>query len=44
MEQIANILREYQDIFPNSFSDMKGIARELGEIKIPLKTRCKACK
>jgi hypothetical protein len=30
MEKIADLLREYQDIFPNTFSEMKGIVGELG--------------
>lgn len=34
---IVDLLREYQDVFPNSFSKMKGIARELGEMKTTLK-------
>jgi len=37
MENITDLLCEYQDIFPTTFSEMKGIARELGEMKIPLK-------
>jgi hypothetical protein len=34
-------LREYQDRFSNTFSKMKGIAGELGKIKIPLKPNAK---
>jgi hypothetical protein len=30
-------LREYSDLFPTPFSKMKGVAGELGEIKIPLR-------
>jgi hypothetical protein len=41
MEKIADLLREYQDIFPTTFSEMKGIAGELGEMKIPLKPDAK---
>jgi hypothetical protein len=41
MEKIADLLCEYQDIFPTTFSEMKGIAGELGEMKIPLKPDAK---
>jgi hypothetical protein len=41
MENIANLLHEYQDIFPTTFSEMKGITGELGEMKIPLKPYAK---
>jgi hypothetical protein len=41
MEKIANLLWEYQDLFPTTFSEMKGITSELGEMKIPLKPRAK---
>jgi hypothetical protein len=37
VEKIADLLHEYQDLFPTTFSEMKGIAGELGEMKIPLK-------
>lgn len=37
LTQVVDLLREYQDLFPNTFFEMKGIARELGEMKIPLK-------
>jgi hypothetical protein len=30
-------LREYSDLFPKTFIEMKGIAGELGEMNIPLK-------
>ena len=42
--QIANLLKEYQDLFPNSFSKMKGIAGELGEKNIPLRKDVKPVK
>jgi hypothetical protein len=41
MEKIADLLCEYQDLFPTTFSEMKGIAGELGEMKIPLKPDAK---
>ena len=37
MENIINLLHEFQDLFPMKFSKMKGILGDLGEIKIPLK-------
>jgi hypothetical protein len=40
VENIADLLHEYQDLFPTTFSEMKGIVGELGEMKIPFKTRC----
>lgn len=40
VNRVVDLLKEYQDIFPTTFSEMKGIAGELGEMKIQL--RCKA--
>jgi hypothetical protein len=37
IEKIVGLLREYQDLFPTTFSYIKGIVGELGEMKIPLK-------
>jgi hypothetical protein len=37
IEKVEDLLREYQDLFPTTFSEMKGIAGDLGEMKIPLK-------
>jgi hypothetical protein len=37
IESITELLREYSDLFPTTFTEMKGIAGELGEMKIPLK-------
>jgi hypothetical protein len=37
VEMITKLLREYNDMFPTNFIEMKGIKRELGEMKIPLK-------
>jgi hypothetical protein len=37
IENIVDLLCEYQDLFPMMFSEMKGIVGELGEMKIPLK-------
>jgi hypothetical protein len=41
MERIADLLCEYHDLFLTTFSEMKGIAGELGEMKIPLKLHAK---
>jgi hypothetical protein len=41
MEKIENLLREYHDLFPTTFSEMKGIAGELGEMNIPLQLGAK---
>jgi hypothetical protein len=30
-------LREYSDLFPTTFTEIKGIAEELGEMKIPIR-------
>jgi hypothetical protein len=37
IEKIVDLLCEYQYLFLITFSDMKGIVRELGEMNIPLK-------
>jgi hypothetical protein len=37
VESITELLREYNDLFPTTFTEMKGIAGELGEMKIPLR-------
>jgi hypothetical protein len=37
VDKITKLLREYNDLFPTTFTEMKGIAGELGEMKIPLK-------
>jgi hypothetical protein len=36
MEIITKLLREYNDLFPKTFTEMKGIVRELGQMNIPL--------
>jgi hypothetical protein len=41
MENIIELLREYNDLFPIMFTEMKGITRELGEMKIPLGTKAR---
>jgi hypothetical protein len=37
VEIIIDLLHKYNDLFPTTFTDMKGIVGELGEMKIPLK-------
>ena len=37
IESITKLLHEYSDLFPTTFIETKGIARELGEMKIPLR-------
>jgi hypothetical protein len=41
MENITDLLHEYQDLFPTTFSEMKEIDGELGEMKISLKRDAK---
>jgi hypothetical protein len=42
IESITQLLRQYNDLFPTTFTDMKGIAGELGEMKIPLKSEARS--
>jgi hypothetical protein len=44
VEKIEDLLGEYQDLFSTTFSKMKGIAIELGEMRIPLKPDTKLVK
>jgi hypothetical protein len=37
IESIIKLLREYSNLFPTTFTEMKVIAEELGEMKIPLR-------
>jgi len=41
MEKIIELLRKYNDLFPTTFSEMKGVAGKLGEMKIPLRPDAK---
>jgi hypothetical protein len=36
-QEIQSLLREYEDLFPNTFSELKGIKGVMGEMKIELK-------
>ena len=37
LESITELMHEYNKIFPTTFTEMKGIAKELGEMNIPLR-------
>jgi hypothetical protein len=37
LERITELLHKYNDLFPTTFIEIKGIAGELGVMKIPLK-------
>jgi hypothetical protein len=41
MEKIIELLREYSDLFPTTFSYMKGVVGELGEMMIPLRPKAR---
>ena len=44
MDKVAKLLREYQDLFPTKFLDLKGIVGDLGVMKITLKLDAKPIK
>jgi hypothetical protein len=44
VEKIVDLLHEYQDIFPTTFSEMKGIVWDIGKMRIPLKLDSKPVK
>jgi hypothetical protein len=44
VESIIELLREYSDLFPTTFTEMKGIAREIGEMRIPLRPEAMSIK
>jgi hypothetical protein len=44
VERITELLRKYSDLFPTTFTEMKGIVGELGEMKIPLKPEARSVK
>jgi hypothetical protein len=37
MNEVHSLLREYEDLFPKMFSELKGIKGAMGEMKIELK-------
>jgi hypothetical protein len=41
VESITELLHEYNDMFPTMFTEMKSIAGELGEMKIPLRAKAR---
>jgi hypothetical protein len=42
VEIITELLRYYNNLFPTTFIEIKAIAGELGEMKIPLKDEVKS--
>jgi hypothetical protein len=44
LERITELLHEYNDTFPTTFTTMKGIVGELGEMNIPLKPEARPIK
>ena len=44
IEKITELLHEFRDLFPTKFSEMKGIVRDLREMKIPLNPNAKPIK
>jgi hypothetical protein len=42
VESITKLLCEYNDLFPTTFTEMKGIVGELGEMKIPLRPKARS--
>jgi hypothetical protein len=44
MNEIQSLLQEYEDLFPKTFSEMKGIKGTMGEMKIELKPDSKPMK
>ena len=44
VDKVAEFLRKYQDMFPTKFTDLKGLIRDLGVMKITLKPDAKPVK
>jgi len=44
VNKIKKILKEYQEVFPTKFYEMKGIIGDLRVMQIPLKADAKPCK
>ena len=42
VEKITELLHKYSGILPRTFIEMKGIAGELGDMKIPLKPKARS--
>ena len=41
---VADLLHDYQDLFPTKFIEMKGIVGDLGVMRIPLKEDARPAK
>ena len=44
VDKVNELLHEYQDLFPTKFTDLKGIIKDLGVMKITLKPDVKSVK
>jgi hypothetical protein len=44
VEIITKLLHEYNELFPKLFTEMKGIAGELGEMNIPFRVEARPIK
>jgi hypothetical protein len=44
VEIIIELLCEYSDLFPTTFTEMKGIAGEIGEMRIPIRPEAMSIK
>jgi hypothetical protein len=44
LESITELLHEYNNLFPMTFTEMKGIAGELGEMKIQFRPEVRPIK
>jgi hypothetical protein len=44
MNEVHNLLWEYEDLFTQTFSELKGIKGAMGEIKIELKPNSRPMK
>ena len=42
--EIANLPKEYQDVFSRDYKDLKGLVKEMGEMKIDLNLEAKPVK
>lgn len=44
VDKVAELLHEYEDLFPTKFSNLKGIIGDLGLMRITLKSDAKPAK
>ena len=42
--KIVNLLKEFQDVFARDYKDLKGLVKEMGEIKIDIKPEARPIK